>query len=340
MAPAWTMAPALNGFTPDSINELAKVFEAMVDPAVVDAVAAAIRIPENGARIKAGRLRLSISPNISVCRLEFWMIPDRVPVPISRAHTPITLLKPKAEYSVKLVILPVANKHTTPPRGRAISGSIVISNSGLRARRTITVIGPKIDAKKDGSSLFSDFSISESTIWSLNFFVIAILINIVAIRAKIAGIILAAIREFKLTPNASLVAIVLGLGLIIFPALPPPIIASNIDDLERLARLPRAREIGATVITAISINTPTEHIIIDAIATAIRAFFSPSLTMMLSAIFSAAPVFTRHPARIPLVMILKTELIIPADPDIMVETVPCKDPLPIIPPIKAPIMSE
>lgn len=94
VAPAWTMAAAERLFTLAATRVSAKVFDAMVDPAVVEAVAAAISSPESGARMNGSRFRASIIDIISVCRWEFEMIPESVPVPISRAHTPITLENP------------------------------------------------------------------------------------------------------------------------------------------------------------------------------------------------------------------------------------------------------
>ena len=87
-------------FTSALIKVLAKVFDAIVAPAVVEAVAAAIKIPDNGAKINGLRFKVSIKLIISVCKCEFDIIPESVPVPISRAQTPITFEKPYAEYSL------------------------------------------------------------------------------------------------------------------------------------------------------------------------------------------------------------------------------------------------
>ena len=54
VAPAWTIAAAASPDTPLARRAGAKVWAATVAPAVVDAVAAAIRTPERGARTKAG----------------------------------------------------------------------------------------------------------------------------------------------------------------------------------------------------------------------------------------------------------------------------------------------
>ena len=136
--------------------------------------------------------------------------------------------------------------------------------------------------------------------------------------------------------KASETAIVLGLGEMMFPALPPPIIAMRIPLLERFALLPIARAMGATVITEISMNTPTAQMIIVAIAIAATALFSPSFSTMVSAIFSAEPVLISAPARIPLVRILRIEDIIDPAPLTIVLTVVASPPPPIRPPISAP----
>ena len=65
--------------------------------------------------------------------------------------------------------------------------------------------------------------------------------------------------------------------------------------------------IGATMITEMSINTPTAQIIIVAILIAKSARFSPSFSTIVSAIFSAEPVLIRAPAKIPDVIIRSTE---------------------------------
>ena len=98
--------------------------------------------------------------------------------------------------------------------------------------------------------------------------------------------------------------------------------------------------IGATVITEISTNTPTAHIIIVAMATAAIALFSPSFSTIVSAIFSAEPVFISAPARIPDVSILNTDDIMPDAPETIVLTVVVSPPPPISPPINAPTIRE
>ena len=242
-------------------------------------------------------------------------------------------------YSLVFLVSFVANKHTNPPKGSAINGSIVILASGLSANKTITVTGPIIDAKKLGKLVLSEDSKSLESMTSVFFFAKAIAIIIVTINAQIAGMIFTYIKDVRFSLNPSAVAIVFGLGLITLPAFPPPIIANKMLDLERFDFLPTARAIGAQVITEMSMNTPTAQIIIVEIAIAIKAFCSPNFLIIVSAIFSAAPVLTKQPAKIPLVIILRTELIIDSEPFTMADTVPTSPPPPISPPTKAPIIS-
>ena len=155
-------------------------------------------------------------------------------------------------------------------------------------------------------------------------------------KATSAGIIFFIIKAVRSTLNASEAAIVLGLGEMILPAFPQPIIARSTPDFESPAFLPIAIAIGATVITEISINTPTAQIIIVAMEIAAIARFCPSLVTMVSAIFSAEPVLISAPASIPEVIIRRTELIMPCAPETMVATVVARPPPPIIPPTKAP----
>ena len=129
---------------------------------------------------------------------------------------------------------------------------------------------------------------------------------------------------------------VLELGEIILPALPPPIIAKTMASLGNPAFLPMARAIGATVITVTVIKTPTPHIIIAARPMARKARFDPSLLTISSAIFSAEPVIMSAPAKIPDVNILKTADTIPWHPVIIAAMVVSRPPPPMTPPIKAP----
>ena len=73
----------------------------------------------------------------------------------------------------------------------------------------------------------------------------------------IAEATFANITEERGAPKFSAAIIVLGLGEIIFPHFPPPTIASNIPNLLIPNRCEIIIAMGATVITATSINTPT-----------------------------------------------------------------------------------
>ena len=63
-------------------------------------------------------------------------------------------------------------------------------------------------------------------------------------------------RDGNDAPKFSAAIMVLGLGEIIFPHFPPPIMAINNLLLGKLSLLPAMRAIGAIVITATSMNTP------------------------------------------------------------------------------------
>ena len=131
-------------------------------------------------------------------------------------------------------------------------------------------------------------------------------------------------------------AIVLGFGEIILPAFPPPIMANKTDGLLYPAFSAIAMAMGATVITEISTKTPTAQMIMVATATDTRAKRCPSFLTITSAIFSAAPVLMRAPAKIPEVRMRSTDDIILCAPDTMVPTVPVRPPPPTIPPMRAP----
>ena len=68
---------------------------------------------------------------------------------------------------------------------------------------------------------------------------------------------MAAITDERGASKFSAAMIVLGLGEMMLPHLPPPTIASNIGNLATPIRSAMMIAIGATVITATSINTPT-----------------------------------------------------------------------------------
>ena len=98
--------------------------------------------------------------------------------------------------------------------------------------------------------------------------------------------------------------------------------------------------IGDTVITAISINTPTAVRTNVDITKANIALFSPNLSTIVSAILLAAPVSISTPAKIPAVIIRKIAGIIPCAPLIIKLTVSTNPAPPKIPPIREPIIRE
>src|SRR5699024_8238641 len=180
--------------------------------------------------------------------LELAIIPEIVPVPISSMATLLIFANPSIVYLFSSFILPIAKAPTMPPLGNAIKGSIFISAIGLKASIIIVTSGPNIDAKKLGS-ISEDTEIS--SLFTLSPLLINVLANInVTINPNIAGTIPAAITVVKGNSKASATDIVFGLGEIIFPALPPPIIANKIVGLDKPAFAPIANAIGATVITA------------------------------------------------------------------------------------------
>src|SRR5690625_1928235 len=219
---------------------------------------------------------------------ELPIIPANVPVPNNMIATGDILFNPKTAYSFIRLIRPMEKAPTIPPMGRATIGSMTISNKGRNASNKIAVTGATTAGSNNGN-------FSPELFWiSLNSTKLPLLASFLAtqyvtIIPKKAGIIPAAITDVSGTLNASAAAIEFGFGDIIFPAFPPPIIASKIAVLERPARLPIAKAIGATVITATSMNTPTVVKIMVAIANAKSAFFSPIALIIDSAIVEAAP---------------------------------------------------
>ena len=203
----------------------------------------------------------------------------------------------------------------------------------------MTTGGPRMAANKPGSSFCPEVSASESAIISpFFFFASRPAITMVTISAQTAGMMFFIMRLVRSTPNASDAAIVFGLGEMMLPALPPPIMASSTPGFERLVFLPMLSAMGATVMTEISIKTPTAQMIMVAMEIAATARFSPSFVTMVSAIFSAEPVLIRAPARMPLVRMRSTDDIMEPAPLTIVETVPSSPPPPIRPPTSAPRM--
>ena len=98
MAPQCTMAPAERAEIPTPVSTPAKVCDATVEPAVVEAVAAAIKIPETGASRNVGRFIIWSQPSTSEGREEALIMPAMAPVPNNRMETPITLFNPNSAY--------------------------------------------------------------------------------------------------------------------------------------------------------------------------------------------------------------------------------------------------
>ena len=278
VAPACTIAAPDIGATPEAIIAGANVADAIVAPDVVDAVAADINIPDIGANVNAGIFIASSIDIVVACNVEAFIIPATVPVPIKSIATGIIFEIPNVIYSLRYLNLPIAITPTIPPIGKAKSGSTAIPTNGLSESNIIATNGPTIAVKKDGKFV-STVASSNSCVFisvPLNF-----LANIdanitVTIRPTNAGIIFAAIKDDKFTPKFSAADIVFGLGDIMLPAFPPPIIVKSITIGEYPNFLAIASAIGATVITATSTKTPTAvNIIVDK-ANANNALFSPN----------------------------------------------------------------
>ncbi|MNP62077.1 hypothetical protein D3C76_1573220 [compost metagenome] len=120
------------------------------------------------------------------------------------------------------------------------------------------------------------------------------------------------------------------------PALPPPTSASSKAVLEMPIFLPTDKAIGATIMIATVMNTPTAVIIIVASAIDNNAFFSPSLSTMVSAIRSAAPDSINTPASTPAASTRTTAPITLFVPSMIYCTVSAMDAPPNIPPAIAP----
>ena len=129
---------------------------------------------------------------------------------------------------------------------------------------------------------------------------------------------------------------VFGFGEMTLPALPPPIMASRSAGTGMSARRPIASATGATVMTAMSTNTPTAVTISVASATAARAKREPQPATTASAIFAALPVFTSAPTSTPETRMRSTEGIIACVPEIIAATVAERPPPPSSPPASAP----
>ena len=149
---------------PALIRVSANVCDAIVAPDVVDAVAAAISIPDTGANTNVGIFNISRRLIISYCNADAFMIPASVPVPIRRIDTPTTLLKPYSVIDITSFIFPVTIMLISPPTGSAIRGSIDIPAIGLNASKIITTTGPHIALKNPGNSLSVSATASPASI--------------------------------------------------------------------------------------------------------------------------------------------------------------------------------
>ncbi len=337
VAPAWIIAAEASAGTPAETSVPEKVCEAIVAPAVVEAVAPAIKKPETGASAIVGRCRAPSNAIISWLSPESLTMPAMVPVPIRRMETPITFERPNSELATVSRHLPVTRLQTRPPTGSATSGSTAMPQSGRSASRTTTVRGPITACMNEGRSVAEAASSSAtSVVTSPARLAMIVEIRIVTTSAAIAGMIFAPISEVSSILKASAAAIVLGFGEMMLPALPPPIIATRSALTGSFALRPTASATGATVITAISMNTPTAQTIIVDRATAVSANRAPSAPTIASAIFAALPVFTNAPTRTPEARIRRTDGIIALVPSIIAATVSVSPPPPIKPPASAP----
>ena len=167
----------------------------------------------------------------------------------------------------------------------------------------------------------------------------AIASSTVTTRATTAGTTFSSISAESSTLKASAAARVLGLGEMMLPALPPPIIASRSAGTAPFVRRPTAKATGATVMTAMSTNTPTAHTTIVATATAAKANRVPKARTIASANFAAAPVLMSAPARTPDARMRRMGDIIPFAPTSMASTVSARPPPPRSPPTSAAKMS-
>ena len=130
--------------------------------------------------------------------------------------------------------------------------------------------------------------------------------------------------------------IVLGLGEMIFPHFPPPTMAISNTDGEMPSRLPMDRAMGATVITATSINTPTAHNNIVASANAKNTRLSPNVRMMAFESVAAAPVLISTPDKTPAVRMRITAGVTSLTPSVITLTVSINGSPPNNPPTIAP----
>ena len=247
--------------TPAARIASANEAEAIVAPAVVEAVAADISAPAIGAINVPPLLQwANISTNTSLMA-EALMIPANVPVPTSKIAIPDIFSNPYERQVAVSRHLRVASMPTTPPTGKAIIGSITIPAIGRSANSRIVTIGPnKLRHNAGNSSLLlasSPFASSPLTLSPFAFSGISgIITNTVITNPMIAGTIPAAITDDRGALKFSAAIMVLGLGERILPHLPPPIIAKSNLRGESCNLLPIMMAIGAMVMTATSMKTP------------------------------------------------------------------------------------
>ena len=230
---------------------------------------------------------------------------------------------------------------TSPPAGSATSGSTAKPQTGLRARSSTTTSGPAAAAARHGPPP-GDWSSAASPAGAArprSRRAIHEESSAATASAQSAGAMFLAISDVSSTWNASAAAMVFGLGETTLPAFPPPTIATSSAETGSPALRPTASATGATVMTAMSTKTPTDVTIIVASAIAASANLAPIARMIASASFSALPVFTSAPARMPEVSMRSTLGIIDCAPDIIALTVSGSPPPPISPPASAPATS-
>ena len=153
--PTFTKVAPATPDNPDDKIELEKVEEAIVAPAVEDAVAKDITIPEIGTRRNCGILRIFNNSMVLCCKSDAWIIPTKVPVPNNSKQIPCILFIPKDINSLAFLILPVAIIPTIAPIGKAIKGSTEIFVKFPKVNKAIEMQEPIIEANKLGSSLYS-----------------------------------------------------------------------------------------------------------------------------------------------------------------------------------------
>ena len=220
--------------------------------------------------------------------------------------------------------------------GSAINGSIAISATGRKAKSIIVTIGATRLLASDGSCLSSCTSSFVSRITINRLGIKRTITNTVNSNPKKAGKRLANITDERSAPKLSAAIIVLGLGEMIFPHFPPPIIATNNTEGDNPNRLPMERATGATVITATSINTPTAQSNMVAKAKAPNTRFSPNEEMIALDKVAAAPVLIRTPDNTPAVRIRIMAGVTSFTPSVIIFTVSTRGNPPNKPPTIAP----